>query len=299
MKIGVLMGGISSEREVSLKSGTEVLKNLNRQKYDEIIPIEINSKSEVIKRVKEIDFAFIALHGCFGEDGTIQGLLETLEIPYSGCGVLTSAVCMNKSLTKRIIKSIGIDTAPWVTVKSVDQINFNKIKDIGYPVFIKPNNGGSSVATFLVKDSSGVENAVKEGLRHDKEIIIEKYIKGEEITSFVLNGEVFPTVVIKAKNGEFFDYSSKYDNDGADEDVTFLEVNLQEKVNEISKGVWNILGCKGYCRIDMIVRNGVPYVLEVNTLPGMTKQSLIPISAKAKGLEFSELLDRIIEYSLV
>lgn len=299
MKVGVIMGGVSSEREISLKSGKEVLKNLNGNNYKEIIPIVINSKSEVIEKVKGIDFAFIALHGKFGEDGTIQGLLESLEIPYSGCNVLTSAVCMNKGLTKRIIQSVGIKTAPWITVKSVEEINYDKIREFDYPVFIKPNNGGSSVATFCVKYESDVESAVREGLKYDNEVIIEKYISGEEITSFVLNREVFPTVTIKAKKGEFFDYASKYDKGGAEETPIMLEEGLQTIVNEISESIWDVLGCKSYCRIDMIVDNGVPYVLEVNTLPGMTTSSIIPKSAKAKGIEFSELLDKIIEYSLV
>lgn len=299
MKVGVIMGGVSSEREISLRSGKEVLKNLNSDNYEEIIPIVINSKSEVIEKVKGIDFAFIALHGKFGEDGTIQGLLESLEIPYSGCGVLTSAVCMNKGLTKRIIQSVGIKTAPWITVKSVEEINYDKIREFDYPVFIKPNNGGSSVATFCVKYERDVEESVREGLKYDNEVIIEKYISGEEITSFVLNGEVFPTVTIKAKKGEFFDYASKYDKGGAEEVPVMLEEGLQRMVNEISESIWDVLCCKSYCRIDMIVDNGVPYVLEVNTLPGMTTASIIPKSAKAKGIEFSELLDKIIEYSLV
>ena len=299
MKVGVIMGGVSSEREISLRSGKEVLKNLNSDNYEEIIPIVINSKSEVIEKVKGIDFAFIALHGKFGEDGTIQGLLESLEIPYSGCGVLTSAVCMNKGLTKRIIQSVGIKTAPWITVKSVEEINYDKIREFDYPVFIKPNNGGSSVATFCVKYERDVEESVREGLKYDNEIIIEEYINGEEITSFVLNGEVFPTVSIKSKKGEFFDYASKYDENGAEEEIVLLEENLQEKINNISKKVWDILGCNSYARIDMIVSDGVPYLLEVNTLPGMTKQSLIPKSAKVRGLEFSELLDKIIECSLL
>lgn len=298
MKIGVIMGGISSEREISLMSGREVIKNLNKNNYEEIIPIVIDSKNEVIEKVKGIDFAFISLHGKFGEDGTIQGLLESLEIPYSGCGVLTSAVCMNKGLTKRIIQTVGVKTAPWITVKSIDEINYEKIREFDYPVFIKPNNGGSSVATFCVKYEKDVENAVREGLKYDNEVIIEKYINGEEITSFVLNGEVFPTVTIKAKNGEFFDYSSKYDKGGAEEVVVKLEESLQIVVNEISKNIWDVLGCKSYCRIDMIVSNGIPYVLEVNTLPGMTTASIIPKSAKARGIGFSELLDKIIEYSI-
>ena len=299
MKVGVIMGGISSEREISLKSGEQVLLNLNKDKYEEIIPIIINSKSEVIEKINGIDFAFLALHGQFGEDGTIQGLLETMGIPYSGCGVLPSAICMNKGLTKRIVKTAGVDTAKWLIIKSVAEIDYKKIKELKYPIFIKPNNGGSSVATFLVRNEYEVEKAVREGLKYDKEIIIEEYIDGKEITSFVLNGEVFPTVGIKSKNGEFFDYSSKYEENGAEEEVVFLEENLQEKINKISKKVWDILGCNSYVRIDMIVRDGVPYLLEVNTLPGMTKQSLIPKSAKVRGLEFSELLDKIIEGSLI
>ena len=299
MRIGVIMGGVSTEREISLKSGEQVIKNLNKENYEDIIPIIINSKDEVIEKGKEIDFAFLALHGRFGEDGTIQGVLETMGIPYSGCGVLCSAICMNKALTKRIVSTIRVPTAPWFTVKSIDDINYEKINEFKYPVFIKPNNGGSSVATFLVKNKEEVENSVREGLKYDKEIIIEKYISGYEITSFILNGEVFPTVVIKANKGEFFDYTSKYNESGASEEIIFLEAELQKKVDEISKSVWNVLGCKSYARVDMIVSNNIPYMLEVNTLPGMTKSSLIPKSANARGLSFSELLDKIIEYSLV
>ena len=150
-----------------------------------------------------------------------------------------------------------------------------------------------------MKNKEEVENSVREGLKYDKEIIIEKYISGYEITSFILNGEVFPTVVIKANKGEFFDYTSKYNESGASEEIIFLEAELQKKVDEISKSVWNVLGCKSYARVDMIVSNNIPYMLEVNTLPGMTKSSLIPKSANARGLSFSELLDKIIEYSLV
>ena len=298
MKIGVIMGGVSSEREVSIKSGAEVVKYLNKDKYDEIIPIVIDSKKDVIEKTKDIDFAFIAMHGRFGEDGTIQGLLETLGIPYSGCNVLTSAICMNKGLTKRLVKSVGIKTAPWITVKSIEEIDYAKIREMEYPVFIKPNNGGSSVSTFFIKDENSVENAVREGLKYDNEVMIEKYIEGEEITSFVLNGEVFPTILIKANKGEFFDYASKYDDGGANEEIVTLNDEMQEKVNNISKEIWSLLGCKGYARIDMIISNGEPYLLEINTLPGMTTSSLIPKSAEAVGMSFTELLDRIIEYSL-
>lgn len=299
MKIGVIMGGVSTEREISLKSGEEVVKGLNKTKYEEVIPIIINSKREAADKIKGIDFAFIALHGRFGEDGTIQGLLEALEIPYSGCGVLTSAVCMNKDITKRIIQSAGVKTAPWITVKSIDEIDYAKIRTFNYPVFVKPNNGGSSVATFCVKREEDIEQAVWEGLKCDNEVIIEKYIQGEEITSFILNGEVYPTISLKANKGEFFNYESKYDEGGAEETIAVLREDLQKAVNEVSQKVWNVLGCKSYSRIDMIISNGVPYVLEVNTLPGLTRSSIIPKSAKARGINFSELLDKIIEYSLI
>lgn len=298
MKIGVIMGGISSEREVRLKSGEQVIKNLNKNKYEKIIPIIINSKKEVIEKVKEIDFAFIALHGRFGEDGTIQAVLETMGIPYSGCGVLCSAISMNKGLTKQLVMSKGIETAPWITVKSIKDINYEKIREIGYPIFIKPNSGGASIATFLINNEYEVEYAIKKVLEYDDEVMIEKYIGGTEMTSFILNGDVFPTIVIKANIGEFFNYEAKYKENGADEEVVFLEKNLQKKVNEISKCVWNNLGCKSYARIDIIVSNNIPYFLEINTLPGMTESSLIPKSARARGYNFSELLDMIIEYSL-
>ena len=299
MKIGVLMGGISSEREISLLSGAEVLKNLNKDKYLQVIPIVIDSKSEAIEKLKGIDFAFIALHGQFGEDGTIQCLLEAMEIPYSGSGVITSAICMNKSLTKTIIKNEGIKTAPWLLVNSLEAIDFNKIKEIGYPVFIKPNNGGSSVATYFISKEVDVAAAVKEGLKYDKEVLIEKYISGEEISSTMLNGEVFPTVSIKPKKGQFFDYQSKYEENGSEETIVYFDKNLQTKINQISKKIWHVLGCKGYSRIDMIIHDGIPYFLEVNTLPGLTPASIIPKSTAAKGISFSELLDKIIEYSML
>ena len=220
-----------------------------------------------------------------------------MDIPYSGCGPLTSALCMDKNMTKKILRDSNLPTAPWVVVKSIEEINYDKIEELGYPVFIKPNCGGSSVATFFVHSKDEVLNAVQKGLEVDEYVMIEKYIPGGEYTSFVLNGEVFPTISIKS-NSEFFDYESKYSTNGAIEEVVFLEDNLQKQINKISKTCWNIFNCKAYVRVDIIISDGVPYVLELNTLPGMTQTSLIPRSAKSRGIEFSELLDKIIEYSL-
>ncbi|MGL4913940.1 MAG: D-alanine--D-alanine ligase [Romboutsia sp.] len=298
MKIAVIMGGISSEREVSLNSGIEVYNNLNRNKY-EVVKIILDDKMDIFTKLSsDIDFAFLALHGKFGEDGCIQSILETMDIPYSGCGPLTSALCMDKNMTKKILRDSNLPTAPWLTVKSLDEINYDKINEIGYPVFIKPNCGGSSVATFFVHSKDDVLNAVKKGLNVDNSVMIEKYISGEEYTSFILNGEVFPTVSIKS-NSDFFDYESKYSStNGAIEEVIYLDDKLQSEINEISKTCWDIFNCKAYVRVDIIISNGVPYVLEINTLPGMTQTSLIPRSAKALGIGFSELLDKIIKFSL-
>lgn len=297
MKVAVIMGGISSEREVSLNSGNEVYNNLDRNKYD-VVKIIIDEKRDVFRKItKDIDFAFIVLHGKFGEDGCIQSILEAMDIPYSGCGPLSSGMCMDKNISKTLIRQAGLNTANWLIVKSLDEIDYDKIDEIGYPLFIKPNCGGSSVATFFIKSKEEVYHAVSKGLEVDTSVMIEKYIPGDECTSFVLNGEVFPTVSIKSPN-EFFDYNAKYSSNGAIEEVVYLEKNLQDQVNTISKSCWNIFNCKAYVRVDMIINNNVPYVLELNTLPGMTQTSLIPKSAKASGIEFSELLDKIIQYSL-
>ena len=297
MKIAVIMGGVSSEREVSLNSGNEVFNNLNRSKY-EVSKVIINNTNDIFTKISnDIDFAFIALHGKFGEDGCIQSILEAKNIPYSGCGPLSSGICMDKNITKKILKHSNIPTAKWIVTDSVDNINYDKIDSFGYPVFIKPNSGGSSVSTFFVRSKDEVKNAVEKVLEIDSYAIIEKYISGEEYTSFVLNGDVYPTISIKS-NSDFFDYNSKYNDNGTIEEVVYLDDKIQNEINRISEICWSIFYCKAYVRIDMIIHDGVPYVLELNTLPGLTKSSLIPKSAAAKGLNFSSLLDKIIEYSL-
>lgn len=296
MKIGVIMGGISSEREVSLNSGKEIVNCLDKNKY-EVVPIVIDKKRDVLEKVKDIDFAFIALHGKFGEDGTIQSVLETMDIPYSGCGPLTSAICMDKDMSKKVLKSADINTAKWICVKSIEEIDYDKLDEIGYPVVVKPNCGGSSVATNIVKKKEDIENNVKLALDYDTEVVIEKYIQGDEITCCMLKGKTLPVIAIKP-NSEFFDYTAKYADGGSDEIVVELEKSLQEKVEKICVQCWEVLKCKSYARVDMIVENGIPYVLELNTLPGLTKNSLFPKSARGVDMSFSQLLDKIIQYSL-
>ena len=297
MKVGVIMGGISSEREISLKSGNSVVENIDKNKY-EVIPIVIDKKEDIINKVKGIDFALLALHGQFGEDGTVQAVLQTLGIPYSGCGPLSSAACMDKDMTKSLLQAAGIRTAPWINLRSEDEINYDDIKELGYPVVVKPTHGGSSVATFIIKEEKEIENAVKEAFKWDNEVMIEKFIKGDEITCPVMGREMFPVVAIKP-HAEFFDYTAKYADGGSDEFVIELEESLHKEVEKMALDTYRALKCSVYARIDMIItEGGIPYILEVNTLPGMTKASLFPKSAAGKGIDFSGLIDLIIENSL-
>ncbi|MBQ6819693.1 MAG: D-alanine--D-alanine ligase [Clostridium sp.] len=297
MKVGILMGGISSEREVSLNSGNSIIQHINKEKY-EVIPVVIDKKEDLIEKVKGLDFALLALHGKFGEDGTVQAVLETLDIPYSGCGPLSSALCMDKDLTKSTLKSKGIRTARWINVSSVEEIDYKAIEEMKYPVFIKPTNGGSSVATFKINKREDVEEAVKEGLKWDKEVMIEEFIKGDEITCPVFDNELFPVLAIKAKT-DFYDYEQKYSANGADHYAIDLEPTVYDEVKRMALDTYKALKCSVYSRIDMIItKEGVPYVLEVNTLPGMTATSLFPQSAGEKGINYTQFIDMIIEYSL-
>lgn len=297
MKVGVLMGGISSEREISLKSGNSIIEKIDKNKY-EIVPIVIDKKEDIINKVKEIDFALLALHGKFGEDGTVQSVLQTLDIPYSGCGPISSGICMDKDFTKRVLKANDIRTARWINVSSVEEIDYEEIEKMGYPVFVKPTNGGSSVATFKIKCKEEIKAAVEEGLKWDTEVMIEEFVEGDEITCPVFNGEMWPVIAIKPKS-DFFDYTQKYAADGADEIVIELEENLHKEVEKMALDTYKALKCDVYARVDMIInKEGIPYILEVNTLPGMTPASLFPKSAAAINVSYSELLDKIIETSL-
>lgn len=296
MKIGVIMGGISSEREVSLNTGREIVKNLNQNKYD-VIPVVIDRKDDIIEKTKDIDFAFIALHGKFGEDGIVQAVLETLGIPYSGCGHLSSGICMDKGITKSILKTVGVNTADWIIVNNMEEVDLDKINSMGYPVVVKPNNGGSSVATSIVKHDKDIKEAVFEAFKCDNEVMIEKFIKGEEITCCVMDGVLLPVIGIKPK-AHFFDYTSKYSDGGADEVIIQLKSPIKEKVEEAVLKCWKHLKCTVYARIDIIIGDDDIYVLEINTLPGLTNNSLFPKSAKAYGLNFSEFLDNIIQLSI-
>lgn len=296
MKIGVLMGGFSSEKQVSLLTGEEIIKNLNKEIY-EIIPIVINSKEEVFEKIKNIDFVFIALHGEFGEDGCIQAILETMNIPYSGSNPLTSALCMNKRQSKRILKSEGINVAEGIALRKETPISPLTLVDLSFPLIVKPNNGGSSIGISLVNCEEELTTALEEAFIYCEEVLVEEYLKGKEYTVPILNGTALPILEITF-NSSFFNYDAKYTSKDTLEEVALLPENLNNEIKAIAEKSYKLLDCKAYARVDIIVSNGKPYVLELNTLPGMTSASLFPKSAKAVGISFRELLTQIINYSL-
>lgn len=296
MRIGVLMGGCSSERQVSLLTGEEIIKNLNKDKYH-VIPIIINSKEEVFEKIKNVDFVFIALHGEFGEDGCIQSILETLNLPYSGSNPLTSALCMNKQQSKRILKCEGINVAKGICLKKSDFLNDSTSSKLRYPLIVKPNNGGSSIGVSLINDKNELNAALEAAFLYCEEVLIEEFLDGKEYTVPILNGAALPTLEISF-NSSFFNYEAKYASQDTIEEVASLPKELKEDIEAIAEKSYELLDCKAYARVDIIVSNGKPYVLELNTLPGMTSASLFPKSAKAAHIGFSELLDKIIEYSL-
>lgn len=298
MKIGVIMGGPSSEREISILTGNEMINNLNKEKY-EIIKIIIDSKKDLIDKLLEnkIDFALLALHGNFGEDGGAQAILEGMGIPYSGCGVTSSALCMDKDISKKLMQYERLITPDWITVKKGQEIDYKLLKKIGYPLVIKPIAGGSSIGTFIANGEEDVMDCIQKGFDYDERIMIEKYIKGTEITCSILDGNVLPVLLIKPASG-FFDFKSKYSLNGTEESVINLDKDIKDKIDSLCTKCWDLFKCSVYARIDIIISEDTPYILEINTLPGMTQNSLFPKSAKAYGISFMELMDIIINTSI-
>ncbi|CAG9610613.1 D-alanine--D-alanine ligase [Pseudoneobacillus rhizosphaerae] len=296
MRVGVIMGGISSEKNVSLMTGQEMMLNLDENKY-EIVPIELNDKKDLVEKSKNLDIALLALHGKYGEDGTVQGTLESMGVYYTGSGVLSSSLCMDKNISKKLIRYEGVQTPDWIHLTSIDELDLNELDMLGYPLVVKPNSGGSSVGVKIVYDKKTIKSAISEVFEWDSEVLIEQYVNGEEITCSILDGKLLPVVSIRHR-AEFFDFTAKYEDGGAIEEVIHLPPNLHTLVSHAAMTCYKSLKCSVYARIDMMIKEGIPYVMEVNTLPGMTKNSLLPKSAHAAGISYSKLLDLIIEHSL-
>jgi D-alanine-D-alanine ligase len=294
-KIGVLMGGLSAEREVSLKSGAAVHQALLAQDY-RAVAIDVSRDLAAVLVQEKIEAVFIALHGRYGEDGCVQGLLELLQIPYTGSGVLASALAMHKLYSKQAFTSAGILTAPFHHFRRGEQVRLTDL-DFGLPLVVKPVQEGSSVGVSIVREEGQLEAALASAFRHDSEILVEQYIKGQEVQVGILDDRAIGAIEIVPKN-EFYDFEAKY-TDGMAEHIfpARLEPTLYVKAQQIGLAAHQALGCSGYSRVDLLVTEaGENYVLEVNTLPGMTALSLLPeIAAKGAGLPFEALVERIIE----
>jgi D-alanine-D-alanine ligase len=329
------MGGRSSEREVSLKSGSMVLRHLDRAKYDVLafdtgvlhrlesadsrgeLPApgtaDLTALAPLAPRALQrdsdqpgVDVAFIALHGKGGEDGTIQGLLELLGICYTGSGVLASALAMDKVVSKRILKAEGIPTAPWRDFRidncaDPSAIAADIASSLGLPVVVKPACEGSTIGVTVARRADDLPAAVQAAARYDAHVLAEEFIPGIEITAGILGNrspQVLPLVEIVPSSG-FYDYEAKY-TPGATEEIVPARVDddTAQRARDAAAAAFETLGCSGFARVDMIAGPKGPVVLEVNTIPGLTETSLVPRAAQAAGISFPQLLDRIIELAL-
>ncbi|MBQ2984245.1 MAG: D-alanine--D-alanine ligase [Candidatus Gastranaerophilales bacterium] len=303
-RIAVLCGGLSNEREVSLRSGKNVFKALIELGYKDVTMIDVDR--DVAKNLVEnnIEFVINVLHGRYGEDGCIQGVLEFLNIPYSGCGVKASSICMDKIMTKKVLSTVDI---PLIKSVNVTKDNYKqKVQELNYPIIIKPANEGSSIGMTKVDSVDKLDEAMQEALKCDKEILIEEYLQGESATVGVLervkeNGEVetFATPILGFRTKtDWYDYEAKYTK-GLTEFIlpADFDEKLTEEIKEIAIKAHIACACKGVSRVDFLVYNNVPYVLEINTNPGMTDTSDLPAQAENMGISYNELVDIILKSS--
>lgn len=300
-KIAVLLGGTSAERDVSLQSGAAVLAGLLEAGVD---AHGVDTKDIAVTELRKqgFDKVFIALHGRGGEDGTLQGLLECLNLPYTGSGVMASAITMDKLRSKLLWQGAGLPVAPWVAVTRSDveagiQASVSaRIAQLGLPVIVKPSREGSSVGMSKVEDAASLPAALALAFKHDEEVLIEKWLSGPEFTVAILGEEILPSIRIQPA-GTFYDYEAKY---LSDETQYFCPSGLNEQreqeLQTLVLQAWQVLGCSGWGRVDvMLDGDGQYYLLEANTAPGMTSHSLVPMAARQAGMTFSQLVVRILE----
>ncbi|SFN77460.1 D-alanine--D-alanine ligase [Xenorhabdus japonica] len=300
-KVAVLLGGTSAEREVSLQSGHAVVAGL---KEAGINAYSVDTKDFDVTKLKEEGFnkVFIALHGRGGEDGTLQGLLEFLQLPYTGSGVMASALSMDKLRTKQLWQGAKLPVFPYVVINSqkFEQVNDFQLKEyvqeLGLPLMVKPNLEGSSVGMTKVNDYSELRGALALAFKYDTDVLIEKWLFGPEYTVGFLGDEALPSIRIQAPE-VFYDYDAKYiSNQTQYFCPSGLSVEKEQELSDIASKAYKALGCRGWGRVDIMDDgNGNFYLLEVNTSPGMTSHSLVPIAARQAGLNFSQLVARILE----
>ena len=301
IKIGVICGGISSEREISLKTGEGIFNALNELGYSTEF---IDFKGDDVSVFKKIDVAFLALHGKYGEDGTAQGVLELFKVPYTGSGILASSLAIDKVYSKKIFKLEGINTPDYISIDFKKEIDIKNIiadvkREIGYPVVVKPAREGSTIGITIVEKEADLESSIDFAKIYDDKILIEKYIDGKLLTVSIL-GDIpvaLPVIEVVPKSG-FYDFKSKYTS-GLTEYIVPAHINkdIEKTVQELSVRTHNSLGCYGISRVDMILKGKEPFVLEINTMPGMTATSLVPKAAAASGIDFNKLVEIILNYS--
>jgi len=296
-RIGVLMGGLSSERAISFKSGEAIAASLRRSGMT-VCSIDVGHDIAFVLRSENIDVAFIALHGRYGEDGLIQGLLEMMRIPYTGSGLLASALGMNKALSRQVFISYGIPTPPSIQLTRADAGSFEEgnLAPLRCPVVVKPVSGGSSIGVTIVDTPSQIKAALDEALRFDETILVEQYISGMEVNVGIL-GQVSVGVIEIQSEKRFYDYQAKYEP-GMSKHIlpAPLPPGLYQEVMNWGLKAHRALGCAGYSRVDLLIDQQMnPYILEVNTLPGMTETSLLPEMARGIDISFDQLVLRILE----
>lgn len=332
MKIAVLLGGTSAERDVSITTGMAIAKALQASGHtvealdcaygDRKIDFE-SSAASVIKATPpdieqekakldrnifktvdyliahKFDIAFIALHGGYGENGQLQAVLELSRIPYTGSNSLASAIGMDKHLSKLMFLSAGVPTAPWYHARRHQPLERAEVKKLGLPLVVKPNAQGSTVGLSIINNWDDLDAALATAYRYSDSVLLEQFVPGRELTVTVLGDEVLPVVEIIPESG-FYDYESKYQS-GRTRYVTPAELpdDLTAEIQAATLRGFQAIGCSGYARIDFRLREDRQYFcLEVNTLPGMTPTSLVPKAAKARGIEFPELMERIIRMGM-
>ena len=286
------MGGQSAEREISLKTGRAVYAALIRKGYA-ATRIDVGASLPRKLRAYNVQMAFLALHGRGGEDGTVQGLLEVMGIPYTGSGVQASAMGMNKPVTKAFVRMHGVPVAPGVVM----QRDGNRAvpAQLAWPLVVKPANEGSTVGVSVVRKPSQWKPALKQAFERDREVLVESFIDGREIAVSVLDGEALPPIEIVAPNA-FYDYAAKYEK----HETRYLcpapvTKGQEQRVQALAVLAYRVLGCAGAARIDFrLNRSGRPVFLEINTIPGMTRRSLLPMSAAQAGIDYDSLTERIL-----
>jgi D-alanine-D-alanine ligase len=294
-RVGILMGGMSAERDVSLRTGEGIYEALKERGYD-VVRVFVDRDIDRVLRQNPIDVAFLALHGTYGEDGCVQGLLEILGIPYTGSSVMASALAMDKLKAKQLFRLYNVPTPPYYVVNQEQLSDLAEVHgSFGFPAFVKPRCQGSSVGAGRAEDLPGLRAACEEALRYDEHALVERYVAGREVNVGLLDGKALGAIEIVPK-GQFYDYKSKYQPGGSEYHFPArLSPTRYKGVLNLAERAAQALDVKGAIRVDLLVTEGEnEYVLEVNTLPGMTRTSLLPKIAAGAGYDFGDLCEAIL-----